>query len=120
MIRRPPRSTLFPYTTLFRSREQRRQDGRPEHVAAAGGISAFGRRAVALLGRDAPRADGRTVWPHSTVRRSHEVRRSPRAERDEQRVTPLRERGRGGREGIVSQLRHLRFLRLRDAETAEH
>src|SRR2546425_5590033 len=25
MIRRPPRSTLFPYTTLFRSRVQRRQ-----------------------------------------------------------------------------------------------
>src|SRR3712207_7957993 len=24
MIRRPPRSTLFPYTTLFRSHEQRR------------------------------------------------------------------------------------------------
>src|SRR6266705_4912469 len=37
MIRRPPRSTLFPYTTLFRSR-RRRQDRRaparrsqPEH-----------------------------------------------------------------------------------------
>src|SRR5258708_24464868 len=28
MIRRPPRSTLFPYTTLFRSRGGRRQDGR--------------------------------------------------------------------------------------------
>src|SRR5256885_16678756 len=28
MIRRPPRSTLFPYTTLFRSR-QRRGDARP-------------------------------------------------------------------------------------------
>src|SRR5712691_12956405 len=30
MIRRPPRSTLFPYTTLFRSRggkRQQRQDG---------------------------------------------------------------------------------------------
>src|SRR3712207_8484282 len=28
MIRRPPRSTLFPYTTLFRSREElRRPDG---------------------------------------------------------------------------------------------
>src|SRR2546429_1468179 len=26
MIRRPPRSTLFPYTTLFRSRLDRRQD----------------------------------------------------------------------------------------------
>src|SRR2546430_10330380 len=25
MIRRPPRSTLFPYTTLFRSRRARRQ-----------------------------------------------------------------------------------------------
>src|SRR2546425_5648917 len=25
MIRRPPRSTLFPYTTLFRSRRDRRQ-----------------------------------------------------------------------------------------------
>src|SRR2546427_850404 len=24
MIRRPPRSTLFPYTTLFRSKDQRR------------------------------------------------------------------------------------------------
>src|SRR5207248_4148723 len=27
MIRRPPRSTLFPYTTLFRSVPTRRQDG---------------------------------------------------------------------------------------------
>src|SRR2546425_5188236 len=25
MIRRPPRSTLFPYTTLFRSREMRKE-----------------------------------------------------------------------------------------------
>src|SRR2546425_1837901 len=29
MIRRPPRSTLFPYTTLFRSRPDRRQQ-RPD------------------------------------------------------------------------------------------
>src|SRR2546429_10001637 len=30
MIRRPPRSTLFPYTTLFRSvRQARREDGSP-------------------------------------------------------------------------------------------
>src|SRR2546429_4640147 len=27
MIRRPPRSTLFPYTTLFRSRQGRVRDG---------------------------------------------------------------------------------------------
>src|SRR5258707_11890346 len=30
MIRRPPRSTLFPYTTLFRSLELRVQDGRSD------------------------------------------------------------------------------------------
>src|SRR2546430_2798853 len=29
MIRRPPRSTLFPYTTLFRSRELHRSVARP-------------------------------------------------------------------------------------------
>src|SRR5258705_9094968 len=29
MIRRPPRSTLFPYTTLFRSRAERRVGGDP-------------------------------------------------------------------------------------------
>src|SRR3712207_7369801 len=32
MIRRPPRSTLFPYTTLFRSPAQ---DGRPQRLGAA-------------------------------------------------------------------------------------
>src|SRR2546425_4732556 len=30
MIRRPPRSTLFPYTTLFRSEELERE--RPQHL----------------------------------------------------------------------------------------
>src|SRR3712207_8807646 len=46
MIRRPPRSTLFPYTTLFRSRAalqsgERRRDGRRVFArrAAAGAFS---------------------------------------------------------------------------------
>src|SRR3712207_8448978 len=37
MIRRPPRSTLFPYTTLFRSRTDdpaRPKGGHPQNVAA--------------------------------------------------------------------------------------
>src|SRR3712207_8198304 len=34
MIRRPPRSTLFPYTTLFRSRAERRP-GRQRHPRPA-------------------------------------------------------------------------------------
>src|SRR5689334_24844329 len=32
MIRRPPRSTLFPYTTLFRS-----NDGKVDHIEIVGG-----------------------------------------------------------------------------------
>src|SRR5258708_28673362 len=35
MIRRPPRSTLFPYTTLFRSRA--RPHERPPELAGVGG-----------------------------------------------------------------------------------
>src|SRR2546430_10175951 len=33
MIRRPPRSTLFPYTTLFRSRQPTQQIGEEHHAA---------------------------------------------------------------------------------------
>src|SRR5260221_6586572 len=42
MIRRPPRSTLFPYTTLFRSRRQSRLAGgrrRASHHANGAGRS---------------------------------------------------------------------------------
>src|SRR2546430_3270393 len=35
MIRRPPRSTLFPYTTLFRSRTHARGREGPRRAAAA-------------------------------------------------------------------------------------
>src|SRR5262245_65794426 len=52
MIRRPPRSTLFPYTTLFRSGTQRARRGRPA------GSGAMRKRPVAAAGgrrrRDAP------------------------------------------------------------------
>src|SRR6266446_1169673 len=51
MIRRPPRSTLFPYTTLFRSRRCNRASAyghgsaRAQHMRAAGGSrAAEGRR----------------------------------------------------------------------------
>src|SRR5260221_2207252 len=36
MIRRPPRSTLFPYTTLFRSLELKRQNVTPDTIPAQG------------------------------------------------------------------------------------
>src|SRR3712207_8440950 len=43
MIRRPPRSTLFPYTTLFRSLPEERAAPGPVHVADEGQGSAGGR-----------------------------------------------------------------------------
>src|SRR3712207_8259389 len=34
MIRRPPRSTLFPYTTLFRSRDHEERIENPDQIVA--------------------------------------------------------------------------------------
>src|SRR2546422_4106295 len=42
MIRRPPRSTLFPYTTLFRSQ---RRDRRPDRAPGRGPAAHDGQRA---------------------------------------------------------------------------
>src|SRR2546430_11851123 len=54
MIRRPPRSTLFPYTTLFRS------DLAPRALAR--------RRAVGGPAHPAPRGSARRALPRSRVR----------------------------------------------------
>src|SRR3712207_7472279 len=61
MIRRPPRSTLFPYTTLFRSILERTSSGRRE--ARSRGVR-FGR----------PKAIGDAQWAHfeQQIRRSEE------------------------------------------------
>src|SRR2546427_7928210 len=39
MIRRPPRSTLFPYTTLFRSVPARGKPRRAAHLESANGLA---------------------------------------------------------------------------------
>src|SRR2546422_675025 len=64
MIRRPPRSTLFPYTTLFRSRA----------VQSAGAVRAAGPNA----GRPAPGLDGILENPGPN-RRACYLRRAARA-----------------------------------------
>src|SRR5687768_17656264 len=51
MIRRPPRSTLFPYTTLFRSRLGKKVQA--EHVLAVGRKGVVHRNAAARAGRRA-------------------------------------------------------------------
>src|SRR5436309_15704992 len=45
LIRRPPRSTLFPYTTLFRSRSLIPPESR---VIERGGVDVFGNRPMHL------------------------------------------------------------------------
>src|SRR2546425_5774399 len=63
MIRRPPRSTLFPYTTLFRSKELERLGiGRPSTYAAI--ISTLKNRwyATAKDRRFHPTPQGEIVW----------------------------------------------------------
>src|SRR3712207_7135208 len=77
MIRRPPRSTLFPYTTLFRSRER-----------AGEGVEA-----VALAGDDPDREDEQ---PHHDRRdaghdRAHEPHRLGVA-RSEEHTSELQSR----------------------------
>src|SRR6267154_628006 len=51
MIRRPPRSTLFPYTTLFRSRARSRR-ALARQAAPLGGLRRADRARYALRARD--------------------------------------------------------------------
>src|SRR5206468_5059650 len=72
MIRRPPRTTLFPYTTLFRSKEREPpRQGRHQQLRGAG-----------QAGRGKPRKEGhqgRGALPDQCRRRS-EQSDSPRSE----------------------------------------
>src|SRR3712207_7538836 len=78
MIRRPPRSTLFPYTTLFRSADDR---------GARGGDARGGRRPPLRVRREAARRDqvappragrGRGRRLSATARSGGEDRKSTR------------------------------------------
>src|SRR3712207_8418973 len=71
MIRRPPRSTLFPYTTLFRSRAAR------------------SRRGPSLPSRPCPSARA-VAWPCPAVRRASPARAAP--DRSEEHTSELQSR----------------------------
>src|SRR3712207_7881950 len=68
MIRRPPRSTLFPYTTLFRSEGMRSEVGSARWVPDEPAINAMRRRVRAALGDEAYR----TAWQQGARLRSEE------------------------------------------------
>src|SRR2546422_3810951 len=71
MIRRPPRSTLFPYTTLFRSRPRRAGAGargaRPRGPGAAQGTGAVRRRGDRALVRLRDRKSTRLNSSHGYI-----------------------------------------------------
>src|SRR3712207_8367781 len=65
MIRRPPRSTLFPYTTLFRSprgtgRRRRREGVRYAACSPPAGAAATAARAVSTRAAKAARSEEHT------------------------------------------------------------
>src|SRR2546422_4752080 len=62
MIRRPPRSTLFPYTTLFRSRAAREPQSHAESIEHEMALSSEDRPAQS--NRAGPRWSGVGPHPH--------------------------------------------------------
>src|SRR2546426_2753491 len=71
MIRRPPRSTLFPYTTLFRSGG----DGHHETDSRSDGGEFQAVGAGAEVRHRAP--DGAAAVPHKEIGRAHSELQSP-------------------------------------------
>src|SRR3712207_8579271 len=86
MIRRPPRSTLFPYTTLFRSL----------HLifsALSGGLAVFGIALIAFLGwqnRTLERA--REDLSHQNTRFDVAINNMPHGLRSEEHTSELQSR----------------------------
>src|SRR5690348_17370075 len=76
MLRPPPRSTLFPYTTLFRSGGDRRGAGRRARPLGGGGPR---------QGRHGP---GRVRRPQERLLALHRLAR-PRAHRSEEHTSEL-------------------------------
>src|SRR3712207_7721721 len=77
MIRRPPRSTLFPYTTLFRSREDRRGPRwHGHHPGLAEDVESIRRRPHGLHERDGVLRVGEPAWGERQRDRERCVQRS--------------------------------------------
>src|SRR3712207_8896541 len=93
MILRPPRSTLFPYTTLFRS-QRRHRDAEPTHdPAQVTGDSRAGARRVGRLGQVTahvePQAD---VVAQAVPRRAGVTLANEAALRSEEHTSELQSR----------------------------
>src|SRR2546430_15475348 len=100
MIRRPPRSTLFPYTTLFRS--QPAKLGLLPHGLAALDIDSCERG----VGRDEERARRRNLLPADVPFRLQGPRRGPARRRRRRGLSMGRcgygDQERGGQQGATA------------------
>src|SRR5436309_12595887 len=73
MLRRPPRSTLFPYTTLFRSPVRRRRGGQDGHHPGADPQRRDGpRRPLGVLRGGGAHPRGERPLPRDEGKRSEE------------------------------------------------
>src|SRR3712207_7330750 len=76
MIRRPPRSTLFPYTTLFRSLERASEVGdgghglKVEAVLPCDGLSKVIAPESPVLGKGTPKLRGTAAEHHDAARQA--------------------------------------------------
>src|SRR2546421_6244497 len=73
MIRRPPRSTLFPYTTLFRSLQGRLAEAEREFRAAIESNPQYGEalnNLGTLFGRQGKNAEAATLFRQAIDRKS--------------------------------------------------
>src|SRR3712207_7121101 len=86
MIRRPPRSTLFPYTTLFRSRLADGGAERPEQTVVEPAVEDVDGHPVPAQGRLES-----AVHPWPEVGRAHE-RDAERVGRSEEHTSELQSR----------------------------
>src|SRR3712207_8907824 len=88
MIRRPPRSTLFPYTTLFRSMRELSRAMRTERS----GVHGRGRGRRLLLCRVAGVRAGEQLSRDAVGCRSHAAEQPPRQLRSEEHTSELQSR----------------------------
>src|ERR1044072_8903559 len=91
MLRRPPRSTLFPYTTLFRSSSRSRSSRRATRTSSAPGSRASRIAVASPIPVDAPvtsaTATSATVFEMESAAEQHH--RLGAMRREGERVTPL-------------------------------
>src|SRR2546429_3363874 len=82
MIRRPPRSTLFPYTTLFRSKPAQREGGNREGAGIEGcSLSPKQRERHQFVqhhSRAQQVADNRTIVPRDADHPCHRSEQRPK------------------------------------------